>query len=68
MQTQTSGGKVGHGDDEILTLREAANQLKVSGSWLRRSDCPRVRFSMKMVRFNRAELLKWFNARSTRAA
>ena len=68
MDTGTREGKQPMAGEEILTLDEASGLLKVSTSWLRRSACPRIRFSPKMVRFNRTDLLKWFNSRSTRAA
>ena len=51
--------------DEILTLGEASSLLKVSGSWLRRSDCPRIRFSAKLVRYSRLQIEAWFIARLT---
>jgi len=51
--------------DEILTLVEASSLLKVSGSWLRPSDCPRIRFSSKLVRYSRVQIEAWFTARLT---
>ena len=51
-------------DGELFyTLREAAEQLRVSRSWLRRSNCPRVRLSARIVRYPKRELLGWLTDR-----
>lgn len=58
--------------DELLKQREAAGMLKVSVSYLRASDCPKVllpsRGKRKLVRYRRSDLLAWaekWTARST---
>ena len=64
MPRNFSDGK-DEGSAEILTLLEAARLLRVSPSWLRRSECPRIRFGAKLVRYPRQQLLAWFNSRLT---
>lgn len=60
MGTGELRGKARQHEGTIYTVSEAAKHLRVSPSWLSRSDCPRVRFGTKMVRYPRTELLEWF--------
>lgn len=50
-------------DTETLTQREAALLLKVSVSYLRASDCPKLllpgRGTKPLVRYDRAAVLAW---------
>lgn len=61
-------GKVGKGTNELLTLKEIAQQLRVSETWLRRSSCPRVRFGAKTVRYAAADVTAWIDLRRSHAA
>lgn len=49
--------------DELLTQRQAAGFLKVSISYLRASDCPKVllpgRGRRPLVRYRRSDLVAW---------
>jgi hypothetical protein len=51
-------------DDEIFELAEAAVFLKMSESWLERSDAPRIQFG-RSVRFLKSELLEYAKAHLT---
>lgn len=50
---------------QLLTVKEAAALLKVSQSYLRNCDCPKVRLpggrgdGRHVIRFDRAELQEW---------
>lgn len=56
--------------DTLLTIREAAQLLHVSTSYLRNSDCPKIRLpggrgdGRQVIRFDRAELLAWVASHS----
>lgn len=52
-------------DEEFLTEKEAAAVIGTSGSWLRRTSCPRVRCGAKLVRYPRAALVSWFLSHMT---
>jgi excisionase family DNA binding protein len=61
----------GPGQSEFLTLRQASNQLAMSDSWLRKAlrsgTAPEaVRFGNRL-RFSRASLAKFAQARTERA-
>jgi predicted DNA-binding transcriptional regulator AlpA len=47
--------------DEILDLAEAADFLRMSSSWIERSDVPRVKLG-RSVRYLRSELLAYARA------
>lgn len=55
---------------QLLTIKEAAELLHVSASYLRNSDCPKVRLpgakgdGRQVIRFNRADLLAWVASHS----
>ena len=58
--------------DSLLTQREAADLLRVSVSYLRASDCPKVLLPSSgkrpLVRYRESELFAWaekWTARST---
>ncbi len=51
-------------DSPILTLAEAADTLKVSADWLRKSTCPRQRV-VGVVRYDRDAIVQWFRNHST---
>ena len=53
-------------DTPILTLEEAADLLRVTPRWLRRSHCPRIRAGGK-VRYDRDVVLAWFRSFSDTA-
>ena len=55
-------------DAPILTLADAAALLGVTEHWLRRSRCPRLRVSHKVVRYDRAAVLAWIRAYSDQQA
>ena len=48
----------------ILTLDEAAQLLRVSPDWLRKSTCPRCRVG-GVVRYDRDAVVAWMRAHST---
>lgn len=50
----------------ILTLEEAADLLRVTPRWLRRSLCPRIR-NGNVVRYERETVLAWFRSFSDTA-
>jgi hypothetical protein len=60
--------------DELLTQPRAAELLKVSVSYLRASDCPKVLLpsngqkSRPIVRYRRSEVLAWCEHWTTRAS
>lgn len=68
MTNNASLGKVETGRNELLTGKEAAQQLRVSETWLRRSSCPRVRFGSKTVRYVLADVMGWIDARRASVA
>lgn len=51
-------------DEEVLSLEEAARVLKMSTSWLEKSDVPRVRMG-RAVRYLKSQLLAYANSRLT---
>lgn len=58
--------------DSLLTQKEAAGVLRVSVSYLRASDCPKVllpsRGKRALVRYRQSEIMAWaekWTARST---
>lgn len=50
-----------HPDDEVLAAREAAALLKMSPSWLEKSDVPRIKMG-KAVRYLKSELIAYARA------
>lgn len=60
------------GSEQLMTQREAADLLRVSVSYLRASDCPKVLLPSNgkraLVRYRQSEVLAWlekWTARST---
>jgi helix-turn-helix protein len=57
--------------DGLLTQREAARLLKVSQSYLRESNCPKLLLpghgerGRHLVRYLRADVMEWARARRT---
>jgi len=51
-------------NDEVLELKEAAAVLKMSTTWLEKSDVPRLKFG-RAVRYLRSELLAYATAHLT---
>jgi hypothetical protein len=60
--------------DELLTQRNAAELLKVSVSYLRASDCPKMLLpgngpkARPIVRYRRSEILAWCEHWTARAS
>lgn len=52
-------------DSPVMTLEEAADMVRVSPDWLRKSDCPRSQPSPGVVRYLRDDVLAWLRAHST---
>lgn len=50
-----------HGEDEVLDAKEASDVLKMSESWLEKSDVPRVKMG-RAVRYLRSELIAYARA------
>ena len=51
-------------DEEVLSLEEAARVLRMSTSWLEKSDVPRIRMG-RAVRYLKSQLLAYANSRLT---
>lgn len=51
-------------DDEVLSLEEAARVLRMSPSWVEKSDVPRIRMG-RAVRYLKSQLLVYANNRLT---
>lgn len=51
-------------EEELLTLEQAADFLKMSTSWIERSDVPRVKMG-RAVRYLKSELLAYAKAHLT---
>ena len=51
-------------DDEVLSLEEAARVLKMSTSWVEKSDVPRIRMG-RAVRYLKSQLLAYASHRLT---
>lgn len=57
-----SGGKIIPEGSPYMTLQQASDYLKVSPSWLERSDCPRLLLG-RLRRYHRPTLDQWALAR-----